>query len=447
VPTFDRHATLPITVRSIQNQTVRDIEILIAGDGCTPETREAALAIVSADSRVRFLDLPKAPIRGAANRDRAVREASAARIFYSDDDDLLLPHHVEVLGPALDHADVADTPAATMMIHGPVALGILNSGHPVQRDLLKSGRLKSVFDTHLAHRKKTYLDRAGAWLAAPDRRVVLHMLKSFASDDAVKWKTLQRTTACSFHGARRINATPAERGRELEDFSRGLSPDREHALRAGGGYCGYALLLLSALDDAQIADAASLFRAVGLELEPLSMSTRQVSSVDATMAAAQGRQPAMEAASHAIAELLEPLHAPVFPVRGSLAPFVAALGDRVVAEILDQLPDRLPVLAARAWIKLRAGDPSAAVSVLRALDQLPEADRFGAGMELAEELEARGHSDPAWDWTARTIPTVKLSYRTVAFWRFREALARKRGATADEAHANAQVLAGKKMEN
>jgi hypothetical protein len=434
-------------VRSIQNQTVPDIEILIAGDGCTPEVRAVAQAISNADNRVRFLDLPKAPMRGAANRDRAVREARAERIFYSDDDDLFLPHHVEVLGPELDHADIVDTTAATIMIHGPAALGILNSGHPVQRDLLRSGRLKSVFDTHLAHRRKAYLDRAGAWLASPDRRVVLRMLQAFATDDTVRWKTLQRTTACSFHGARRINATPEVRARELADFSRGMSADTENTLRAQGGYCGYAPLLLSALNDPGIADAASLFRAVGIEIGHVPLSTRQTSAVDAFVAAAQGRKPAVEGASLAIAELLDPLHAPVFPVREQLAPFIAVLGEKTVAAILDRLPDNLPVRAARTYLKLRAGDSEAGFSFLQALDREPEVDRFGAGMDVAQELDVRGLTDAAWEWTTRTMPAIRLSYRTAVFWRFRQALARKRGAKADEAFASAQANAGKRMEN
>ncbi|MBI2213851.1 MAG: glycosyltransferase family 2 protein [Acidobacteria bacterium] len=190
IPTHDRDTTLALAVRSAPSQSVRDVEVIIAGDGCTPAVRAVALELAREDRRVRFLDLPKAPLRGGANRDVAVRSAAASRIFYNDDDDLLLPHHVELLGEALNDADVVDTPVVSVCTEGRVAIGLHDSGHPVQRRLLVEERFKGVFDTHLAHWKRTYTDRAGAWLEAPDHRAVLHMLKSFAASSEVRWTTL-----------------------------------------------------------------------------------------------------------------------------------------------------------------------------------------------------------------------------------------------------------------
>src|SRR5262245_49821665 len=97
IPTHDRAVTLPLSIQSALDQTVRDIEVVVVGDGCTDECRKVAHEFTARDGRVVFRDLPKAPLRGVANRDLAVREARGSFIFYNDDDDLLLPHHVSVL--------------------------------------------------------------------------------------------------------------------------------------------------------------------------------------------------------------------------------------------------------------------------------------------------------------------------------------------------------------
>ena len=70
------------SIRSAQAQTVRDIEIVVAGDGVTPAVREIAESFARSDPRIRFYDRPKAPLRGVANRDLAVREAAADGLRY-----------------------------------------------------------------------------------------------------------------------------------------------------------------------------------------------------------------------------------------------------------------------------------------------------------------------------------------------------------------------------
>lgn len=94
VPTWNSPDTLGPAVRSALRQTVTDLEVLIIGDGVVSETREVIMTLLAEDPRVRFLDLPKAPGRGEANRDVGVREAASDAIVYLADDDLLMPRHV-----------------------------------------------------------------------------------------------------------------------------------------------------------------------------------------------------------------------------------------------------------------------------------------------------------------------------------------------------------------
>ncbi|MFO7244822.1 MAG: glycosyltransferase [Actinomycetes bacterium] len=109
IPTWDSADTLETTVEWARRQTVRDIEILIVGDGVTPPTREVIERCVAADSRVRFLDLPKGDNRGERNRHFGVLEARSPVVAYLGDDDIILPKHVENLLSLLPGVDFAQT--------------------------------------------------------------------------------------------------------------------------------------------------------------------------------------------------------------------------------------------------------------------------------------------------------------------------------------------------
>ena len=228
IPTHDRASTLATTVLSVQRQTVRDIEILVCGDGASTEVAAVATGIAAQDARVRFLAFAKAAGTGGANRDRAIRDfARAERIFYSDDDDLWLPAHVETLGPQLDRHDVADSLPASLSLGGRLALACVNGGNPLTRMLLAQGKLKMTYDTHLAHRRSSYLALGAPWNAGARGEAVRRMLGSFAQAEAVTWKTLPLATALSLHGGARSFLSPVQRQAENAEWAKrvaALSP-------------------------------------------------------------------------------------------------------------------------------------------------------------------------------------------------------------------------------
>src|SRR5947209_7492202 len=160
VPTHNRHSTLRCAVAGIQAQSVDRIEILIVGDGATAPVAEIARTIAGEDSRVRFLDLVKGTGDGGPSVHQGVQAASSERIFYCDDDDLWLPQHVAILGPHLDHYDIADSipvsigsiPAGERRrLHGTLVNS--NAGHT--QSLLVQNKLKLTYDTHIAHRRSS----------------------------------------------------------------------------------------------------------------------------------------------------------------------------------------------------------------------------------------------------------------------------------------------------
>jgi len=100
MPTHSRADVIGFAIESVLAQTVEDFELIVVGDGCLPETGDVVGRYQ--DPRVRFLDLPKAPHFGYANRNAALRESRGEIIGLAADDDLLFPDHLELLLKALE---------------------------------------------------------------------------------------------------------------------------------------------------------------------------------------------------------------------------------------------------------------------------------------------------------------------------------------------------------
>jgi glycosyltransferase involved in cell wall biosynthesis len=92
IPTRLRPELVLRAVRSVLEQTVREIEVLVVIDGPDPATREALAAL--GDERVRVIELPE---RGGAPAARNVgaREARAKWVALLDDDDEWRPEKLE----------------------------------------------------------------------------------------------------------------------------------------------------------------------------------------------------------------------------------------------------------------------------------------------------------------------------------------------------------------
>ncbi|MEX1152543.1 glycosyltransferase family 2 protein [Parvibaculum sp.] len=443
IPTHNRASTLPASIRSALAQTVGDIEVLLVGDGVTPEVRRVAQAFARQDGRLRFLDLPKAPLRGVANRDLAVREAAAERIFYNDDDDLLLPSHVEVLGAALDDADIADTPPVSVQPDGSVCLGVHDSAHPAIRRLLIEERFKSVFDTHLAHRKSAYTENAGAWMAATDRRVVLHMLKFFAGDAALRWTSVHRITALSFHGGCRTGMTGEARAREIAHWeTRIAAGDLETQIRRAGSYAFYLWVTLSQLRNLgdPSRDAAARHLVGWLENE-VALDARQTAALGAVRMIVEGTYPGEADALVAFDDLLEARIGPFFPTGEIVARFAAACPADFMQRLLAGCRPRPALALARLHLAAREGaiDAEAVTAVEAAMAETPEGMRFFFGLAALQCFVAHGDLDAAWGWSERLREIAPHSYRAQRLWRLRLRIARAQGRAAEAREAVREI--------
>lgn len=93
VPTYNRLASLKRTLRSVLQQTVSDIEILIVDDGSTDGT-EACIAREFVDPRIVYLrHVANAGVGPARNT--GIDAAKGEFIAFLDSDDVWMPHKLE----------------------------------------------------------------------------------------------------------------------------------------------------------------------------------------------------------------------------------------------------------------------------------------------------------------------------------------------------------------
>ena len=100
LPTRNRSPLLRLAIASVLDQTERDFELLVVGDACTDDS--AAVVASFNDTRIRWLDLPKAFGFGYANRNVALRQSSGHYIAFVADDNLVFPDHLERLARTID---------------------------------------------------------------------------------------------------------------------------------------------------------------------------------------------------------------------------------------------------------------------------------------------------------------------------------------------------------
>ncbi len=94
VPAYNDEEHLAETLRSVQEQTLPDWELLLADDGSTDQTVALARQVAAADKRIRVLSFEHRGHPGAT-RNAAIAQARGDYIAFLDADDLWLPEKLE----------------------------------------------------------------------------------------------------------------------------------------------------------------------------------------------------------------------------------------------------------------------------------------------------------------------------------------------------------------
>ena len=225
VPTHNRPDTLELAVGSALAQTIGDLEVIIIGDGVTPESRAMAERLERRDPRVVFLDLPKGEHHGEVHRDAAIRSARSDAIFYLCDDDLLMPEHVSDLLELLD-----DGRTFVQSLNG--WIDVDGAVHRYAGSLGSEDAIAGVIDTRwkhnfisltgTAHSRGFYLELDRPWTTTPvDEWPDRHQWRKMLNQPGFSGATSVRMTALQFPATEpsRAEVTPAEQLDELRRWS------------------------------------------------------------------------------------------------------------------------------------------------------------------------------------------------------------------------------------
>lgn len=110
VPTRNRRALLSETIASVMGQDCQDLELIVVDDASTDDTREYLEGL--AWPRLKMVALEEHAERSTA-RNRGFELAEGKYVMFLDDDDLLRPEALHLLGAALE-----EHPEASMATGG-----------------------------------------------------------------------------------------------------------------------------------------------------------------------------------------------------------------------------------------------------------------------------------------------------------------------------------------
>ena len=95
IPVYNTGHYLESSVRSVLEQSLREVDVIIVDDGSTDESPETIARLAAADARIRVIRQPNQGLSAARN---VGAEAATGRfLYFFDSDDRLVPHALERL--------------------------------------------------------------------------------------------------------------------------------------------------------------------------------------------------------------------------------------------------------------------------------------------------------------------------------------------------------------
>lgn len=114
---FNDSTRLPLAVRSVLQQTLADLEVLIVDDCSTDSTPRVASELVAEDSRVRSIRLPENSGGCGAPRNMGVSAAKGDYLMFLDSDDVLTSGACEALVSAAESSSSDVVSGALRRVH------------------------------------------------------------------------------------------------------------------------------------------------------------------------------------------------------------------------------------------------------------------------------------------------------------------------------------------
>lgn len=215
LPTHDHASTVDLAGQSVLGQSVRSLELVVIGDGATPEVRAAVVPLLS-DKRVRFIDRPKTPSRAELVRHEVLAEATSPYVCYLGDDDIMLPDHVAATLERLKNVDFTHPLPVFIDRDGTLKAHVTDLADPRCRLWHQRPARNAVSLTGVGHRLDAYLRLPHGWQEAPPGRSSDHyMWQQWFANAEFRYATGSRLTVLKFEASVRTDMTAPQRRAEI----------------------------------------------------------------------------------------------------------------------------------------------------------------------------------------------------------------------------------------
>lgn len=137
IPAYNAEKYIERCIRSIQNQTYQNVEIIVVNDGSADGTEAAARRCGVQDARIRVFSQENKGVSAARNR--GMEEAKGEYLAFVDADDTLPAEAMEVLMKKLleERADIVSGSARAIYDDGTVKEGTIGSGIWTEKQALE----------------------------------------------------------------------------------------------------------------------------------------------------------------------------------------------------------------------------------------------------------------------------------------------------------------------
>lgn len=227
IPTYGDALFARWAIKSVQQQTVRDLEICVICDGSPAKMVSLFRAMADDDPRVKVFIFPKSPRTGEPYRDVVIKQTTGKIICYCSHDDLWFPEHVLEMERSLAgcrfthslHGIVA--PPGRIRNNNDLLMGVyridLNDPAIVER-MLKGENFFGL--TFGAHTRDGYFGLKEGWVTTPPQEIAtdLYMWKKFLAAYDGGCSTVRKFTALNFRKFDRADWSERERDAELERY-------------------------------------------------------------------------------------------------------------------------------------------------------------------------------------------------------------------------------------
>ncbi|MBD3414656.1 MAG: glycosyltransferase [Candidatus Aminicenantes bacterium] len=238
IPTFGNALFAQWAIKSVQNQTVQDLEICIICDGSPPEMVTFFRKIAEEDPRVQLFTFPKSPRTGEPYRDIVIKKTTGPNIFYCAHDDLWLHNHIEQLEQTLQNHHFTNSFdlyieafTKTVSLEKKITEQFLDEKELFSRvasfDFIKRKYKKIIrwgyYLTGLtcgAHTRKAYFDLNEGWITTPMKFIPtdVYMWYKLIFSNRLSFGTTDKVTALRLAQKPRINWSDKKRSQEIKHY-------------------------------------------------------------------------------------------------------------------------------------------------------------------------------------------------------------------------------------